>query len=349
MAKQTEIIEKQRLLNAEGNIACPGYAKRLLWEYDRADIKAPKIRIKEWDYYYIGNDEFGLCLTISDAGFVTSLNVSLLGFGEYPFQINDGVLDALPLGSLGMPWTSEKGDVHAKVGRADMHFLNDGTTRRLYGRLDNFGKSGSPITFDVVLSEAPEESMVIATPFHKDKHFYYNQKINCMRAEGWCLFDGVTYRFNRENKSLATLDWGRGVWTYDNTWYWGSGQVELPDGHLFGFNVGYGFGDTSAATENMLFYDGKAHKLDEVTFHIPRSPKGEYLYMEPWKFTSNDGRFEMNFTPIIDRQAPVDLKVVCMIPHQVFGRMSGRAVLDDGTVVELKDAMVFAERVHNKW
>ena len=71
--------------------------------------------------------------------------------------------------------------------------------------------------------------------------------------------------------------------------------------------------------------------------------------MEPWKFTSNDGRFEMNFTPIIDRQAPVDLKVICMIPHQVFGRMSGRAVLDDGTVVELKDATVFAERVHNKW
>lgn len=46
-----------------------------------------------------------------------------------------------------------------------------------------------------------------------------------MRAEGWFSFDGKKYEFNSENGALATLDWGRGVWTYDNTWYWGSGQM----------------------------------------------------------------------------------------------------------------------------
>ena len=40
-------------------------------------------------------------------------------------------------------------------------------------------------------------------------------------------------------------------------------------GVQFGFNNGYGFGDTSRATENMLFYDRTAHKLDQVQFHIP--------------------------------------------------------------------------------
>ena len=35
--------------------------------------------------------------------------------------------------------------------------------------------------------------------------------------------------------------------------------------------------------------------------------------------------------------------------HQVFGRMSGKAVLDDGTVVEVKDMMCFAEKVHNRY
>ena len=33
------------------------------------------------------------------------------------------------------------------------------------------------------------------------------------------------------------------------------------DGVPFGWNIGYGFGDNSVATENMLFYEGKAHKL----------------------------------------------------------------------------------------
>ena len=36
-------------------------------------------------------------------------------------------------------------------------------------------------------------------------------------------YDDVTYWFSPE-KDYGTLDWGRGVWTYDNTWYWGSGN-----------------------------------------------------------------------------------------------------------------------------
>ena len=57
----------------------------------------------------------------------------------------------------------------------------------------------------------------------------------------------------------------------------------------------------------------------------------------------------MEFKPIIDRVAPLDLKLICMLPHQVFGKLSGKAVLDDGKVIEVKDKVVFAERVHNKW
>ena len=163
--------------------------------------------------------------------------------------------------------------------------------------------------------------MVIATPFDKDKHFYYNQKINCMRAEGWFSFDGKKYEFNSENGALATLDWGRGVWTYDNTWYWGSGQMILEDGGRFGFNIGYGFGNTSAASENMLFYNGTSHKLADVSFNIPKSGE-EYLYMRPWTFTSSDGRFEMTFEPIIDRQAPLDIKLMCMLCRTRFSAKS---------------------------
>ncbi len=345
---QHEIKEKQKLLDKNGNIAEPGFAKKLLWQYSREDIKAPKIRIKEWDYYYIGNRDYGLCLTLSDAGYVSCLTVSFLEFGEKPIQMNDSEIGVLPLGSLNLPPTSETGDVGAKVGTCDMRFENDGKTRRLHGSYGNYCNTKKTLVFDVTLTDFPEESMVIATPFDKDKHFYYNQKINCMRADGYFEFDGKRYDFNRENGALATLDWGRGVWTYDNTWYWGSGQMYLEDGSRFGFNIGYGFGNTSAASENMLFYNGTSHKLEDITFNIPKNGD-EYLYTEPWTFTASDGRFEMDFKPIIDRQSPLDLKVLCMLPHQVFGLMSGKAVLDDGTEIVIKDELVFAERVHNKW
>ena len=86
---QHEITSKQKLLNANGNITEPGFAKKLYWEYSRNDIKASKIRIKEWDYYYIGNQDCGLCLTLSDSGYVSCLSISLLGFKDKPFQMND--------------------------------------------------------------------------------------------------------------------------------------------------------------------------------------------------------------------------------------------------------------------
>ena len=57
----------------------------------------------------------------------------------------------------------------------------------------------------------------------------------------------------------------------------------------------------------------------------------------------------MDFVPIIDRAAKIDAKVVVSDQHQVFGRLSGKAVLDDGTELEIKDLLCFAERVHNKY
>lgn len=97
--------------------------------------------------------------------------------------------------------------------------------------------------------------MVIATPFDKNAHFYFNQKINCMRAEGVVKCGNKEWKFDKSD-SMGTLDWGRGVWTYDNTWYWGSLQGYLEDGSRFGWNIGYGFGNTSAASENMLSITG---------------------------------------------------------------------------------------------
>ena len=46
---QKEITSRQLLLNDKGNIAEPGYAKRLLWDYNRETITADKVRIKAWD------------------------------------------------------------------------------------------------------------------------------------------------------------------------------------------------------------------------------------------------------------------------------------------------------------
>ena len=77
-----EIITEQELLDAKGNIAEPGWSRRQLQRYDRGQIKAPRFRIKEWDYYLVMGDDFAVACTISDDGYVGLQSVSLLHFAE---------------------------------------------------------------------------------------------------------------------------------------------------------------------------------------------------------------------------------------------------------------------------
>ena len=343
MSNQHEITEKIPLLNEQGNLTEAGFAKKLLPVYHRADIKASGLRIKEWDYYLINNGRFALALTIDDNGYMGLDSISLLNFEE-GWEITNSPMCFMPLGSRKLPETSAVGNTVADGKGYKMSFINDGSGKRvLTAEMDKFGPAGK-LTAKVELFDEPEESMVICTPFNDKGRFYYNQKINCLRAKGECTYDGKTYVFDPE-ESFAVLDWGRGVWTYHNTWYWGSASGAV-DGVPFGWNIGYGFGDTSAASENMLFYNGKAHKLSQVKFNIPGDEKD---FLSPWTFTSDDGRFEMDFVPVLDRASCTDVKLIKSDQHQVFGLFTGKAVLDDGKVIEIKDFPGFAEKVENKW
>lgn len=337
-----EVAKVQRLLNEDGTLKEPGWSRKLYQIYDRNDIKKRATRIKEWDYYLVLAKDYGVAFTISDDGYIGLQSVSLLDFRGTPWEHTETVLNAFPMGKLKMPSTTDKGDVMYKDKRLYLEYKKRGNMRKIVCVFKNFHE-GKTFTCDLTLTQPDGDTMVIATPWKEDKHaFYYNQKINCMRASGTCAYGSETYTFNSDT-DFATLDWGRGVWTYDNTWNWGSGNGII-NGKDFGFNIGYGFGDTTAASENIIFYDGVGHKLDDITFNIP-----EDSYTKPWTITSSDKRFEMTFTPIIDRAAKIDVKLIVTDQHQVFGKMNGIAVLDDGTKLEVKDLVCFCERVHNKY
>lgn len=330
------------LLNEEGNLNEAGYAFSMVKEYDRKAIKAGKLRIKEWDYYYIGNNDYGIALTIADNSYMSLVSVSILDFKEKWF-VTKSSMGFMSKGKLGLPSTSKIGDIHYQDKRYKMDFLNDGKQRRLIVHVDNY-HNGQNFDCDVTLTESGEDSMVIATPFKKDKHFYYNQKINCLKAKGSATYNGKTYSLD---DCYGVLDWGRGVWTYSNTWYWASMSGQY-SGVPIGFNLGYGFGDTSAASENVFFLDGKAYKLEDVSFNIPNDGTKQINYMEPWHFTSRDGSIDMIFTPIIDRCDLTDVLVIKSLQHQVFGTYKGYVIIE-GKKVEFDNMLGFAEKVKNCW
>lgn len=348
MQNQREITTRQPLLDDNGNIVEAGYSKHLVWDYDRKSIKAGKSRIKEWEYYSISNDQYALGITIADMGYVGALTVSVVDYIT-PAQFSATSTKLFTMGKLDMPADLDNGEINFKKGKVWATIKNENGVRHLIGEYPNADDRGTLLSWDITLSETPKEYMAIATPFEKDKHFYLNAKVNCMRVEGGFKLNDMYCPFEKHN-SLAILDWGRGVWTYKNTWYWASLGTILQDGRTFGFNFGYGFGNTENATEDMLFIDGKAEKINsKVTITIGGDADGKPRFIEPWTLKDEDGRVDLTFTPIIDKYAPFDIKILQMKGHQVFGWYDGKCTLDDGTVIVIDHKIGFAEKVLTKW
>ena len=136
---QNRIVECSKLLGTDGNLLQKGYATGYMLEYDRNDIRAKKARIKEWDYYYVGNDEHAICVTVADMGYVGAISATFMDF-KTPSQITKSSIMLFPMGKLHMPSTPYKGDVIAVNGEVEacvwrgtrlrLHPL--GRTRRMY-------------------------------------------------------------------------------------------------------------------------------------------------------------------------------------------------------------------------
>lgn len=329
------------LLTERGTLAQKGYSTEAVLTYNREQIRVAPWRIKEWDFYQVSNEAYCLQLTIGHVSYAGEVSFRFFEF-ESGRRYDFSKMLLLPFNRLKMPRSADHGDLTYQSKDLLMQFQVFEGGRRLICRTS--GRQHPEIDVEIHLSQPDRTSIAMATPFDEDERFfYYNHKINCMPAEGHVRIDGQSYAFTPDS-AFGLLDWGRGVWPFRHEWFWGNGSGYI-DGKRFGFNIGYGFGNTSAATENILFYDGTAHKLGHVFFDLA----GSGGYMAKKRFTSDDGRFDMEFTPIYDRYTETKVLFVDTHCHQIFGRFTGQAVLDDGRVLEVKDLVAFAEHAVNRW
>lgn len=343
---QKRMLLEGPLHSREGKLNEAGYATRQIKRYERARLKAGKLRIKEWDYYLILSDQLAFALTVSDNGYLGLDSISLIDLDKKT-QHTATRLCPFPMGKRSMPESSQKGVVRAVGKNYDITFRAGDGRRQLYGHMYDFKGPGVPLLFDIELKDPAQDSMVLALPFEKKQNqFYYNQKALCLPAEGRIILDGQDYLFSPAS-SFGMLDWGRGVWPHRVSWYWGAASG-LVNGRAFGLNLGYGFGDRSQAGENMLFYQGTAHKLGEV--RIKREKQGEQMDdQSTYHISEEAGRLSLSFEPILDRSARMNYALLMTDQHQVFGRFTGKAVLDDGSVLSIQQLTGFVEKVKNRW
>lgn len=314
----------------------PGYSTRSVLTYKRKAIKASPFRIKEWDFYQITDRNYCLQFTIGHAAYAGQVGIMFFDFSKGEMLAEPGTFLVLPFNSLHLPENAEKDHIisyNKKAGQ--MRFEAKGNKRFLYCKWGDFEA-------DITLTRQNDNSLVINIPFDESpKAFYYNHKINCMLAEGTVTYGGKSHHFVPED-SFGLLDWGRGVWPFHNEWYWSNGTGYVGD-RIFGFNLGRGFGNTKYATENILFYGDTVHKLGEVHFDLGLE------YSKPWHIYDEEGRLDLILTPSYDRTTRTKLLWVDNCCHQMFGTFSGKAVLDDGTELQINNLTSFAEHAVNNW
>ncbi|MDD4763337.1 MAG: DUF2804 family protein, partial [Sphaerochaetaceae bacterium] len=129
---QHEVTAAQQLLSKKGTIVEEGWARRPLWKYDRKEIKASALKIKEWDYYAVMSHEHKFCITatIADLGYAGLFNLAFIDL-ERGKAVQIDALKALPLGSLRLKSDSGDHSIAWKNEKLRLAFSRKGDTRRL--------------------------------------------------------------------------------------------------------------------------------------------------------------------------------------------------------------------------
>ncbi len=343
---QNEIFHPGNLLKPSGELAQIGWARQPLLDCNLENARfyalrpLQRLRMKRWDYYAVFTPRRFFSATIADLGYAGNIFVYTLDFESGELH-EEGLV--IPLGKgIALPRNSTSGDAHFANQHARLDFTLTPAGRRIAVSWPAF-HAGRGIEADILLRCPPEhESMNIVIPIGR-RRFYYNRKINCLPAEGSLRCGEITETL-KPDECLGSLDWGRGVWEYRSFWNWASASGFLPDGRQVGLNLGCGFGDTSAATEDALILEGRIHKLGAVKY--------DYIsgdYMKPWRFSDPEGRLALEFMPFKDRTAITNLGVIYSEVHQMFGRYNGYAVSDEGEKIHIHGLIGFAEEHRARW
>jgi hypothetical protein len=335
--QQTEITEPVPALDEFGRPRNFGWARSPFFMYDPGLLMVPRRNISESDRYILFSPTHLMVIEILDDGYLGFVCMSVVSLKDKK-RSTQVFTTHFPLGSFDLPGDSEKGSIKY---RQKKNYLNlaamDGGIRIIRLDILNYGRHRS-LRGEVVLTP-PEgaESLVTHMPWRGRTNAFC-----CSRRSPWYSVEGViqfgtTELFFTRGNAWGIYDWNRGIRPRRDLRFWAAGCGQFQGGQA-GFSVGFNLADSSQGTENAFFLDGRLHKLDQVSFHIP---SGRPV---PWRFTSSDNRLEMTFSPLQERDDNHQVFFYSLKRRQLFGSFSGKVVLDDGSDYEFQSITGFAER-----
>ncbi len=331
-----EITERVELADWRGRLRPEAVGFTRQPRHD-AGIPARWGRRKRWEYWCVISTRGALQVTIADLDFVGLVELSFVDFetkevASAPFVLPLGAGLALPDRS-GEPWSvrTPLGSVSLSTGAESTRLQV--SARTLWGRIDA----------DLAIATPPsEESLSVVIPFG-DRTYQLTTKRVALPAHGAIRALGRHYAIDEAHEGFACLDFGRGVWPRDTTWNWGTGATRGASGRI-GLQLGGKWTDGTRATENGVFLDGRLDKIGaELAWQYERSD-----FSRPWRVRDPHGEIDLTFTPLLERVAKLDLRLIRTELHLCFGRWSGR-VHAHGRDLAIDGALGWAEEHRARW
>lgn len=336
---QHEVTAPGDLLTDDGRLREPGWSRRQVQRWNEDAVADPSM-LRRWDFFMIVGDDAAVSLTLSDLGFLQFATVGVVdrttreAFGGGALEMDRSRL-ALTSGVLG-----------------DASFTPAGLTApaMTFSTTDDGDEVVTTVAFDLgeslfgpatrgaftIRRRAALPYLSLATPFAGDPHqFFFEQKVHGMTADGSVTVGDHTWSFTGAS---AVMDWGRGQWPAQVTWRW-AGAADGP----LAFNLGDGFGDDRAGTENLVVYEDVAHKVGRVAWTYDAADP-----LADWRFESTDGRVSLVLHPDAPEVNDLDLGERFSHLRKAYGRFAGTVTLDDGRVIAV-DAPGFAEQMDLSW
>ncbi len=335
---QNEILQEGLLLDESGMLKQAGYARHLLIEYNREQIKKGFGKMKEWDTYYIYNTSHAFIINVSIESGKAIGKVTLISFSQR-WHRSAVFEEKLPELEKFLKETYVNSDTKLSGLGYTLWLKYNENTRRIMCHADNF-MNNNPIDADISLLEIPDESIVSVTPFEKKKTcFDFNQDIVGIKVFGIVRFENKEYLFPPEN-SVAVFKRKRSLFSGNPNKICANASGNI-NGKLFGFNLSKSVNENFENAENAIFYENKIYKLGKVKIDAPS--KNDLKLMNPWQFTDEEDHIHLTFQPEFIKKNNAkgilknDDKII------IFGFFTGGVSFDDETAVRVDDFFGFVE------
>jgi hypothetical protein len=163
-----------------------------------------------------------------------------------------------------------------------------------------------------------------------------------MPATGVIRIGQERWECNR-SEALGELDWSRGFLESVTVWKWATASGRTRQGQTVGFNLCSGFHD-GGDNENAVVVDGHLTKLGLVSFMYDQAH-----ITQPWHINSPDGRVDLSFVPMVDRQSYTNAGPLQSHIHQLVGRYSGIVTPEGSDPIAITDFVGAAEDHYARW